>query len=327
MQQSARAYQRPEYKKGRTYFPKCFALCSMPFALCSPSAYKEIIVKTQRKIVNIDNEKCNGCGECIEACAEGAIELVDGKARLVAERYCDGLAACLGECLQGAITMIEREAEAFDPEAVEDHLARNENLKFEISNLKLDQDTKDLKCQISNLKSSSEATLPCGCPSTQLQMFQVPCGCSNEPKTETRRQSALTHWPVQIKLVPPTAPFLKNADLLVASDCTPVAYPNFHEDFLKGRVVMMGCPKFDDTDEYIKKFADIFRTANIKSVTIAIMEVPCCSKMPLIVQKGMESAGKSISTEVVIVNARGSIISREPQGSILLKPESANRES
>ena len=253
-------------------------------------------MKMKRKIVNIDNEKCNGCGECVEACAEGAIELVNGKAGLVAEHYCDGLAACLGECPQGAITMTEREAEAFDPEAVENHLAGKENLKFEIS----------------NAKSSDDATLPCGCPSNQLQMFQTPCGCSDEPKTEARRQSALAHWPVQIKLIPPTAPFLKNADLLVASDCVPVAYSNFHEDFLKGRVVMMGCPKFDDIDEYIKKFTDIFRTAHIKSITIAIMEVPCCSKMPLIIQKGMELAGKSISTEVVVVNARGNIIRREP---------------
>jgi hypothetical protein len=168
----------------------------------------------------------------------------------------------------------------------------------------------NFKFQISNLKSSGEAALPCGCPSTQLEMFQAPCGCSDEPETGTRQSSALTHWPVQIKLVPPTAPFLKNADLLIASDCVPVAYPNFHEDFLKGRVVLMGCPKFDNIDEYVKKFAHIFRTANIKSVTIAIMEVPCCSKMPLIVQKGMALAGKSISTKVVVINARGSIVSR-----------------
>jgi Pyruvate/2-oxoacid:ferredoxin oxidoreductase delta subunit len=253
-------------------------------------------MKIKRKIVNIDQTKCNGCGECVTACAEGAIELVNGKAQLVAEHYCDGLAACLGECPQGAIGIVEREAEAFDTEAVEHHLAEKKDLKFEISNLKSDQ----------------AATLPCGCPSTQLQMFEKLCGCADELKTEARHQSTLTHWPVQIKLIPPTAPFLKNADLLIASDCTPVAYPNFHEDFLKGKVVMMGCPKFDETDEYIKKFADIFRVANIKSVTIVIMEVPCCSKMPLIVQKGMELAGKSISVEAVVINARGSIVRRLP---------------
>ncbi len=276
-------------------------------------------MKMKRKIVSIDTEKCNGCGECVEACAEGAIELVDGKARLVAERYCDGLAACLGECPQGAITMIEREAEAFDPEAVEHHLSHTANHKFQNANSKSEEDaknpkshpdSKNLQSPISNHQSSGGATLPCGCPSTQLQMFQVPRGCADEPGSEFRQKSALTHWPVQIKLVPPTAPFLKNADLLVVSDCVPVAYPNFHEDFVKGRVIMMGCPKFDDIDEYINKFAQIFKAANIKNITIAIMEVPCCSKMPLIIRKGMELAGKSIPAEIVVINARGSVVKR-----------------
>jgi Pyruvate/2-oxoacid:ferredoxin oxidoreductase delta subunit len=253
-------------------------------------------MKTIRKIVNIDQEKCNGCGECVTACAEGAIELLNGKAQLVAEHYCDGLAACLGECPQGAISMIEREADIFDAKAVEDHLTKKDNFKFEIS----------------NLKSSPTETLPCGCPSTQLQMFQSGCGCTDEEATGKHVPTALTHWPVQIQLVPPTAPFLKDANLLVASDCTPVAYPNFHEELLKGRVIMMGCPKFDDTDEYINKFAEIFKSITIKSVTIAIMEVPCCSKMPLIVQKGMELAGKEIPTEIIVISARGNIVSRMP---------------
>jgi Pyruvate/2-oxoacid:ferredoxin oxidoreductase delta subunit len=253
-------------------------------------------MKIKRKIVNIDHAKCNGCGECVTACAEGAIELVNGKAQLVAEHYCDGLAACLGECPQDAISMIEREADAFDVQAVEDHLANKINPKS----------------QILSPKQNHGTTLPCGCPSTQLQMFQSDCGCTNETATEKHIPSALTHWPVQIKLVPPTAPFLKDADLLVASDCTTVAYPNFHEDLLKGRVIMMGCPKFDDTDEYIKKFADIFKSVHIKSITIAIMEVPCCSKMPLIIQKGMELAGKEIPAEVIVISARGNIVSRMP---------------
>jgi len=126
----------------------------------------------------------------------------------------------------------------------------------------------------------------------------------------TRQATRLTHWPVQIKLVPPTAPFLRNADLLVASDCTSVAYPNFHEDLLKGRVVMMGCPKFDDTAEYIEKFTRIFSTADIKSVTIAIMEVPCCSKMPLIVETAMKRSGKTIPTETIVISSRGNMVRR-----------------
>jgi Pyruvate/2-oxoacid:ferredoxin oxidoreductase delta subunit len=257
-------------------------------------------MKITRKIVNIDKERCNGCGECVTACAEGAIELVNGKAQLVAEHYCDGLAACLGECPQGAIGIVEREAEAFDPEAVEHYLRSAE------------VETRPSELRTVNSELTTGGALPCGCPSTQLQMFEKPCECADGSNTGARHQSALTHWPVQSKLIPPTAPFLKNADLLIASDCTLVAYPNFHEDFLKGKVIMMGCPKFDEAEEYIKKFADIFRVANIKSVTIVIMEVPCCSKMPLIVRKGMELAGKSISAEVVVINARGSIIRRLP---------------
>jgi len=242
-------------------------------------------MRTKRKIVHIDEEKCNGCGQCVGACAEGAIVLLNGKARLVEEKYCDGLAACLGECPVNAISIIERESDPFDPEAVERYLTGQ--------------------------KGAGTSTLPCGCPSTQLQMFSAPRGCAAEDATKTpSRTTCLTHWPVQIKLVPTTAPFLKNADLLVASDCTSVACPNFHEDLLKGRAVMMGCPKFDDTGEYIDKFMQIFSTANVKSVTIAIMEVPCCSKMPMIVEQAMKQAGVKIPVEIVAISARGEIVSR-----------------
>jgi len=274
-------------------------------------------MKMKRRIVSIDTEKCNGCGQCVKACAEGAIELFAGKARLVAERYCDGLAACLGECPQGAISMIEREADDFDPQAVERYLSHTTNHKFQLTNSKSGKNAKKLKSHQDsgnpqpptfNLQSGDRDTLPSGCPSTQLQMFQAPSGCAEEQRTGSRQQSALTHWPVQIKLVPPTAAFLKNADLLVVSDCVPVAYPNFHRDFVKGRVVMMGCPKFDDIDEYINKFSQVFKTAGLNSITIAIMEVPCCSKMPLIIKKAMELAGKSIPTESVVINARGNIM-------------------
>ncbi len=239
-------------------------------------------MKAKRKIVHIDEEKCNGCGQCVGACAEGAIVLLNGKARLVEEKYCDGLAACLGECPVDAISIIERESDPFDPEAVERYLTGKKD-------------------------PAGTSTLPCGCPSTQLQMFSAPCGCDSDDGVKTRRATRLTHWPVQIKLVPPTAPFLKNADLLVASDCTAVAYPDFHEDLLKGKSVMMGCPKFDDTGEYIKKFAEIFSVADIKSVTIAIMEVPCCSKMPMIVEQAMQQAGAKIPVEIVVIGARGKL--------------------
>ncbi|HOE15817.1 MAG TPA: 4Fe-4S binding protein [Syntrophorhabdaceae bacterium] len=266
-------------------------------------------MKIRRKIVSIDEERCNGCGQCVLACAEGAIELVGGKARLVSENYCDGLAACLGECPQGAISIVEREADAFDPEAVEHYLQRKgggERIAG-IKEQKTDApNTSDMQAGAQTLD-----VLPCGCPSTHIQMFKSSCEAANQPVSHSVAYSALSHWPVQIKLVPPTAPFLKGADLLVASDCAPVACPNFHGDFLKGRTVLLGCPKFDDTEEYIDKLTDIFGTAGIRNITILIMEVPCCSKMPLIVQQAMARAGKSIPAETITVSAKGAIVKKQ----------------
>ncbi len=238
-------------------------------------------MKVKRKIVEIDEELCNGCGQCVPACAEGAIEIVDGKARIAAEKYCDGLGACLGECPNGALTIIEREAEDFDEKAVEDHLKK--------------------------------ATLPCGCPSTTLQTF-IPSASARHAvhhAGEGRSTSNLSHWPIQIRLVPPTVPFLRGADLLVVADCVPVAYPNLHADFLSGKVVLMGCPKLDDVDYYVEKFTDIFRTADIKSVTVLVMEVPCCSGLEMIMERALKAAGREIPLEVVVVSIRGEILRRE----------------
>ncbi len=247
-------------------------------------------MKTERKIIKIDEELCDGCGECVPSCAEGAIEIVDGKARLVAEKYCDGLGACLGECPKGALTVVEREAEEFNEEAVEEYLSSK------------GQD-----------ESPEEATMACGCPSAQIKAFGPSASFqeANEPALQASAVSALSHWPVQIRLVPPTAPFLKGADLLVAADCTPVAYPDFHQDFLKGKAVMVGCPKFDDAQDYIQRFADIFNTADIKSITVVVMEVPCCQGLPIIVEKGMEMAGKRIPMEKVVISARGDVLGGE----------------
>ena len=244
-------------------------------------------MKIMRKIVEIDDELCDGCGQCVPACAEGAIEIVDGKARIAAEQYCDGLGACLGECPHGALRIIEREADDFDEAAVEEYLKQ-----------------KELPRQ------PAEPALACGCPSAQIQTFvpSTPCQQVNEPAVQSGGGSALSHWPVQINLIPPSAPFLKGADLLIAADCTPVAYPNFHKDFLKGKVVMVGCPKFDDAQEYIQKLTDIFRTADINSITSLVMEVPCCSGLPMIVRKAMEAAGKEIPMREVVVSTRGVIL-------------------
>jgi len=241
-------------------------------------------MKVNRKIIRIDEELCDGCGTCVPSCAEGAIEVVDGKARVVAEKYCDGLGACLRECPKGALTVEEREAEEFDEKAVEEHLSSTEKEK-----------------------PPHGIPMAQGCPSTQLRTFAP----SPTAEDSAPHASTLSHWPVQINLVPPTAPFLKGANLLVAADCAPVAYPDFHRDFLRGKAVMVGCPKFDDVQAYVDKFTDIFRTANIKSVTVLDMEVPCCSALPRIVKRGMELAGKSVPLEEVVISARGEILKRE----------------
>jgi Pyruvate/2-oxoacid:ferredoxin oxidoreductase delta subunit len=241
-------------------------------------------MKVKRKIIRIDDELCDGCGVCAPSCAEGAIEVVDGKARVVAEKYCDGLGACLRECPKGALTVEEREADEFDEKAVEEHLSSRETEE-----------------------PAQEIPMAQGCPSAKLQTF-APKPLGQDPAPQT---SALSHWPVQIRLVPPTAPFLKGANLLIAADCAPVAYGNFHRDFLKGKAVMVGCPKFDDVQGYVDKFTDIFRSANIKRVTVLDMEVPCCSALPKIVKRGMELAGKSVPLEEVVISARGEILKRE----------------
>jgi ferredoxin len=245
-------------------------------------------MKLNRKIIEIDENLCDGCGQCIISCAEGALQLVDGKARLIAERYCDGLGACLGECPTGALTVIEREADDFDEEAVEHHL---ESMK--------------------EAETTEARTLSCGCPSTQVQTFAPPQPAGAAGLGTERHASALTHWPVQIRLVPPTAPFLKNASLLIAADCTAFSYPDFHRDFIAGKVVMVGCPKFDDAQAYVEKFAEIFSRVPIKDVTVVVMEVPCCSGLPLMVKRGMEMAGKTIPTERVVISSRGEVLKTE----------------
>lgn len=247
-------------------------------------------MKVKRKIIQIDEEKCDGCGLCVPSCAEGALQIVDGKAKLITDKFCDGLGACLGECPNEALRVIERVAEDFDEVAVEEHLQE-----------KREEETQE------------EPVVACGCPSARMQSFGIPKAAPGlEPATaQGNTPSALSHWPVQIKLVPPFAPFLKGADLLVAADCTPIAYPNFHKDFLDGKVVMVGCPKFDEVQAYVQKFAEIFKMAGVKSVEVVTMEVPCCQGLPIIVKKGMELAGAKIPMTQVIISTRGEVLKRQ----------------
>ena len=252
-------------------------------------------MKVVRKIIEIDEELCDGCGNCVPSCAEGALQIIDGKARVVADIYCDGLGACLGECPQNALKIIEREADEFDEEAVEEFLAEKKTGE-----------------------SAEPRIIPMvsgGCPSAQMQTFKTIAADATtaQPITEStarEAESALSHWPVQIMLVPPTAPFLKGADLLVLADCVPVAFPTLHQDFLQGKAVMMGCPKFDDAQHYIEKFAQICKVSGIKSITAVVMEVPCCSALPMIVKKGMELSGAPIPMEEVVISTRGKVLER-----------------
>ena len=252
-------------------------------------------MKVIRKIIQIDEELCNGCGNCVPSCAEGALEIVDGKARVVADIYCDGLGACLGECPTGALTMHEREADEFDEHAVEERLARQ-----------TDEPPAAAPAEPQVLPMAG------GCPGRRMQSFAAAAGTPCAPAPGQAEESALSHWPVQIMLVPPTAPFLKGADLLVLADCVPVAFPTLHRDFLQGKRVMMGCPKLDNVEAYVDKFAQIGRLSGVRSITTVVMEVPCCSALPRIVRQGLERAGARIPMEEVVISVRGRILERRP---------------
>lgn len=227
-----------------------------------------------RKIIKIDEDQCNGCGICATACLEGAIGIIDGKAKLLRDDYCDGLGNCLPACPTGAITFEEREAAAFDEAAVKMHM---------------ENETKNIK---------KEASLPCGCPSTQVKSFN---------RNSANETSNLSQWPVQIKLVPVKAPFFENANLLIAADCAAYAHPSFNHTFMKNKVTVIGCPKLDDVD-YTDKLANIIAGNSIKSISIVRMEVPCCSGIVAAATEALRRSGKMIPWNVVTLATDGSIL-------------------
>ncbi len=259
-------------------------------------------MKYTRKLIRIDEDLCNGCGQCVPSCAEGALAIIDGKARLVAERYCDGLGACLGDCPTGALRVVEVEAEDFDPAGVEAHLAaQGRPLPGHMPT------AEELRI---NAPAQPVQPKAGGCPGARV-LTLTPCQAANQARTQAAAgASALTHWPVQIRLVPPAAPFLKDADLLVTADCAPVACPSLHTDFLPGRVLLLGCPKFDDAEAYVGKFTEIFRTNPPRSVTVLEMEVPCCSGLHRLVLEGLERAGVAAPVERVVLARSGEVIGR-----------------
>ncbi len=240
----------------------------------------------KRKIVKIDEERCNGCGLCIPNCAEGALQIVDGKAKLMSEKFCDGLGACLGHCPEDAITVIEREAEDFDEKAVEVHFHEQK--------------------QAQPKPEPQPAPVFGGCPSSTAIQFKVP-NAGVESVSTARAASQLTQWPVQLRLVPINAPYFQNADLLVAADCVPFAYANFHQDFIKAKVVVVGCPKLDDIQYYEEKLTEIFTSNSIKSVTVPYMEVPCCFGLVKAVENAVAASGKNIALKKIKIGIRGEI--------------------
>jgi len=251
-------------------------------------------------MVKIDEELCNGCGLCVPSCAEGAIQIIDGKAKLVADNLCDGLGACLGDCPQGAITIEEREADEFDEVAVEDHLRQ---IGREPQPHHHEQPTSPVGGGRPSSAVKSFAPPAGGCPSARMMNFSA--DKEKEVDSVGSRPSRLTQWPVQLHLVPPTAPFFQNADVVLAADCVPFAYADFQEDLLKGKALAIACPKLDDTTPYVDKLTAMITQSNIKSLTVVHMEVPCCNGLIFMAKQAVAQSGRDIPVETVCIGIRG----------------------
>jgi NAD-dependent dihydropyrimidine dehydrogenase PreA subunit len=251
-----------------------------------------------RDIVKIDEKKCDGCGLCVPACAEGAIQIIDGKARLIAENLCDGLGACLGHCPKDAIIVEKRAADEFDEEAVEEHL-KNGGLSVPQHQAPAASAGGCPSAQVQTLAAAAHGG---GCPSARLMSFDGPAAPAGEVSA---RASELRQWPVQMHLVPPSAPFLRNADLLLAADCVPFAYADFHRDFLPGRALLIGCPKLDDGQAYLQKLTAILSQNDIRSLTVLHMEVPCCSGLIMLARQAIAASGKDVPLETVRIGIQG----------------------
>jgi NAD-dependent dihydropyrimidine dehydrogenase PreA subunit len=244
----------------------------------------EVEMKKTRKIIEIDEAKCDGCGQCCLACAEGALKIVDGKAKLTGDIFCDGLGACIGECPQGALKIIERPADAFDDEAVKVHLNKVETIK--------------------------DKPLPCGCPSSaMMELKKEPCCDDNAPSGEP--VSHLGHWPIKLQLLGPQAPFLKDSDLVLMADCAAVAYPDLHGKILKDHAIAIGCPKLDDIEAHIDRLAQIIKEARPKSLTVVHMEVPCCSGFLYAAIEAIERSAVKPLFKRIIIGRNGDILVEE----------------
>jgi len=235
-----------------------------------------------REIVHIDEDKCDGCGLCVPSCKEGAIRIINGKARLVADNLCDGLGACLGHCPQGAIRIEKREADTFDEQAVHQH-------------------------------TSHSAATHAGCPSARFNRLGTPrpaaCPSATAVADTESQPSELTHWPIQLRLLPAAAPVLQGAELLIAADCVPVAYADFHRKMLRGRAVVIACPKLDNPEGYVEKLAQMMRNANLAGITVAHMEVPCCTGILRMAIEARRISGAKLPIHDIVVGTQGDILS------------------
>ncbi|PRR80459.1 ATP-binding protein [Clostridium vincentii] len=259
-----------------------------------------------RKIIKIDEEKCNGCGLCIPNCAEGALAIVNGKAKIVKDIFCDGLGACLGHCPQDALEVIERDAPDFNEEAaIEFVKSQGGELKPQVQINKPEGGCPSSAVKVLN----KPLTLPQigGCPGSKMK--QISRSETNDPNVKLT--SKLSQWPVQLMLVPVNAPYFKGADLLITADCVPLAYANYHNDFLKDKAVVLGCPKLDDSNYYAEKLSQIIKANDLESVTVLRMEVPCCGGMALAAKTARDKSGIDIPIKVVTISIEGEILKRE----------------
>ena len=270
----------------------------------------------KRKIIKIDEAKCNGCGLCIPNCPEGALQLIDGKARMISDLCCDGLGACIGHCPQAAISIEERESGDYDEKRVMENIVKQGKnvIKAHLKHLKEHNQQDYLKQALDFLKQKnievsvdacSHKSLSSPCPGTKVMDFRSDKQPVAENKTGSKNASELRQWPIQITLVPLQAPYLKDADLLIAADCVAFSYADFHQEFLKGRVLLVGCPKLDDANFYEEKITQILKENNIKSITCVHMEVPCCFGMVNIIKSAIAATGKVIAFTEVAISIKG----------------------
>jgi ferredoxin len=259
-------------------------------------------MRRTRPVIEINEDLCTGCGDCVQACAEGALAIVDGKAKLVGEIYCDGLGACLSGCPTGALKVVEREVEEFDEQAVHEHLKSFDKMAA----------VKEISRARSPAAQTPAAPLACGCPGTMVRTIE-PCECGGDAEDDERRPvaSELRQWPIKLSLLGPSAPFLKGSDLVLLADCAGVSLPDLHRKVLRGHAVVIGCPKLDDLEAHVERLAQIIAGARPRSLTVVHMQVPCCRGFVWAAEKALALAKVSIPLRRIEVSASGQVVAEE----------------